>query len=82
MTYLRNALSHINNEERQRSVRQRLTSVQKNRIALKYIKFRENQIHRNNTSNSADDLSASQPNIIRPQVTGGFDLFIEKYGEK
>jgi len=49
---------------------------------LKYIKFRENQIHRNNASNSADDLSASQPNIIRPQVTGGFDLFIEKYGEK
>lgn len=75
MTYLKNAFSHIQNAEKVSN--KRLTSVQKNRIALKYVRFRENQ--------QARIMQKLKKNNLRPQnmvdVTGGYDEAIEKYGE-
>ena len=42
LSYITKALQYIGNEEKQMAVRSRLTNMQKNRIALKYIQFREN----------------------------------------
>jgi hypothetical protein len=41
MNFLNNALNQITEEEKKKSLKQRLTQLQKNRIALNYIKFRE-----------------------------------------
>lgn len=78
MTYLKNALSHIANEERTGSHRSRLTQLQKNRIALKYIKFRENQNIR--SGNSLLTSTAFKGGRV-VEVSGGYDRAIERYGE-
>ena len=82
MTYLKNALSHIANEEQSRSPGRRLTSLQKNRIALKYIKFRENQ----NVRATLAEAAASKKVVVQPrgvkEVTGGYDEAIEMYSNK
>lgn len=70
MTYLKNAFSHIQNAENVST--KRLTSVQKNRIALKYVRFRENQQAR-------IMQKLKKTNLV--DVTGGYDKAIEKYGE-
>lgn len=59
MLYLKSALAHIANEEKNGTAK--LTSLQKNRIALKYIKFRENQRLR----------EAEATGIV--EVMGGYD---------
>ncbi len=76
MTYLRNAFSHITNEEKNRSYKMKLTSVQKNRIALKYVRYRENQeIKRDYEEN--EKKKKEELNIV--DVTGGYDEAIERY---
>eukprot|EP00347_Sterkiella_histriomuscorum_P023081 403336025 len=41
MTFLKNALNQIQHEEKKKSMKKRLTQLQKNRIALNYVKARE-----------------------------------------
>jgi hypothetical protein len=67
---LKNALSHIAQEEKIRSSKQRLTSLQKNRIAMKYVKFRENQ-----NIKEYDDGKQLR------EVSGGYDRAIEHYSK-
>ena len=65
MLYLKSAHAHIANVEKAGTIRHKLTSLQKNRIALKYIKFRENQKLRERSS-------PDQPSSL-VDVTGGYD---------
>ena len=41
MSYLNNALAKISQEEIRNPLKKRLTMLQKNRIALNYLRFRE-----------------------------------------
>ncbi|CDW81966.1 UNKNOWN [Stylonychia lemnae] len=67
MTYLSNALSQITQEEKKKSMKQRLTQLQKNRIALNYIRARE----------SAEDI-----NLKSYRDSDGSDEKVTKQAEK
>ena len=41
LNFIANALRRITEEEKKKSLKKRLTQLQKNRIALNYVRFRE-----------------------------------------